>query len=275
MGVDPALARHSLMAAAGRTAELVASLDMDRPVAGLDWSVGETAAHLVIALRVFTSSVLGDDREWREWEDRIPDVATPDRMEIVNRLMIAAEPRRVAAAAARAIADGAGAFLAATAGLSPAQVLPTPWYGRNDTLTVAAATCLLLGEQVIHGHDMARSARRRWPIRREDALLIFDAVRTMMPKLANPAMLDGVSASYDIRLGRSSRFVVTFGHGTASVEPGPGHGVDCHLLAEPVALLLLGYGRTTQWRAIAGGKLLTWGRRPWLAFRLPGFFSHP
>jgi len=44
--------------------------------------------------------------------------------------------------------------------------------------------------------------------------------------------------------------------------------VDCHILASPVALLLVLYGRISQWGPIAKGQLFTWGRRPW---RAPGF----
>jgi hypothetical protein len=45
--------------------------------------------------------------------------------------------------------------------------------------------------------------------------------------------------------------------------------------ADPAALLLVLYKRRSQWPAIARGKLLAWGRRPWLAFSLAGRFHQP
>lgn len=272
--IDSAAVRRSLGAAAGRSAGMIATLESDLPVGGSEWTVGETAAHLIITLRGFTGSVTGDDEGWRAWEARIPDVRTPQRLAVMNRLMIAAEPGRTPMVAARAITDAVEAFLTATAGLPPAQPVATPWYGLHRTLTVAEATSLLLGEQVVHGRDVAMTAHRKWPIDRRDALLVFDAVQELLPMMADPAAIGDVTAAFEVHLGRSARFVLRFADGAVTVEPG-GQRVDCHVVADPVQMLLLGYGRTTQWRVIGRGKLFTWGRRPWLAFRLPGFFSHP
>ncbi len=273
--IDTEEARRHLADAARRTAELIGSLDQDLPIAGSEWTVGDTAAHLLIALRGFTHSAIGDYREWYEWEDRLPKAPTPVRVAALNRAMLAAEPRHDASATGAAIAEAADAFIAATAALPPQQAVPTPWYGDNQTLKVAEATCLLLGEQVVHGYDIARAVGRKWPISKQDALLIFEAGRQMMPKIADPATIANVSATYDLRLGRTTRFVVQVADGAVTVEPASGQRVDCHVLAEPVALLLLAYGRTNQWHAIGRLKMITWGTKPWLAFRFASFFSKP
>jgi hypothetical protein len=55
-------------------------------------------------------------------------------------------------------------------------------------------------------------------------------------------------------------------------DPGP---VDVHVSADPAALLLVVYRRQSQWRHLAGGRLLAWGRRPWLALTLVGRFHNP
>ncbi len=274
--IDTRTAQTCLAAAAQRTAALIESLGTDRPVAGSEWTVGETAAHLIIALRGFTHSVTGDDREWRKWEDRIPDARTPERIETLNRSLIAAEPRRSAQEAARAINEGVAAFLAATTTLPPDQDVLTPWYGDGASLTVAEATCLLLGEQVVHGYDVARAAGRKWPISTTEALLIFEAAQRMMPKMADPITIGGASITYELRLGRATRLAVRIADGTAIIEPmAAGQRVDCHVLAEPVAMVLLAYGRISQWQAIGRARMITWGTKPWLAFRLATFFSHP
>ncbi|MDQ6784024.1 MAG: maleylpyruvate isomerase N-terminal domain-containing protein [Actinomycetota bacterium] len=273
--IDIRDARRSLVATAQRNGELIGSLDMKLRVRGSEWTVGETSAHLIIALRGFTGSVTGDDREWQEVHAQIPTARTPERIAAMNRLTIAAEPQRSPSMTAGAITDGVDAFLAATAALAPHHVVATPWYGDGDTLTVAKATCLLLGEQVLHGYDIARTAGQKWPITRQDAVLVFEAVRDMLPKMADPNTLGQVTATYEIRLGRTARFVVHVADGAAIVENVAGQRIDCHVLAEPVAMLLVGYGRINQWRAIGKFKMFTWGRRPWLAFRFTSFFSHP
>jgi hypothetical protein len=47
------------------------------------------------------------------------------------------------------------------------------------------------------------------------------------------------------------------------------------LSADPVAFLLLAYGRRGQWPLIAQGRLLSYGRKPWLALSLRSLFVNP
>jgi hypothetical protein len=47
---------------------------------------------------------------------------------------------------------------------------------------------------------------------------------------------------------------------------------DCTIVAEPVTFFLLALGRCTTARAVARGKILTWGRKPWLAAGFPALF---
>jgi hypothetical protein len=168
-------------------------------------------------------------------------------------------------------------FLDATAGRGPRDALPTPWYAPQATLPVLHATCLLLGEQVIHGRDIARAFGRRWPVPHADACLMFHGVRSMVPLAVDADAVRGVTAAFDVWLRRGPRAVVRIREGRASVDPWePGSGpVDCHVSADPATFMLVGYGRISQWRAVAGGRLLAWGRRPWLALRLVGYFSSP
>lgn len=270
-------ARLALADAAKRTAELIGLVDdMDLPVPGSEWSVGGTASHLIFVLRAFTDSADGDDKTWQQVEGTIATTTgAAERVAAINRLLIPAEPSRSPAAAGVAITEGVEAFLASTIALSPHHVVPTPWYGTNESLTVAEATCLLLGEQAIHGYDIAKAARRKWPITRTDACLILEAVHAMMPKMADPDALKSVSATYRLHLGGTSGFIVQCTNGAIHVEPPVSKRIDCHVAADPVAFVLLGYGRVSQWQVIARAKMITWGRKPWLAFRLTSFMTHP
>jgi hypothetical protein len=63
--------------------------------------------------------------------------------------------------------------------------------------------------------------------------------------------------------------------GEAVVETIPSRRVDCYISADPVAFFLVATGLESHWRLIARGKLMTWGRRPWLAVRLPTLFVVP
>lgn len=61
----------------------------------------------------------------------------------------------------------------------------------------------------------------------------------------------------------------------AATVTAPGPAADCWISADPVAFLLVGYGRTSQWSAILRGKLLGGGRKPWLAPAFGGLITGP
>jgi hypothetical protein len=42
-----------------------------------------------------------------------------------------------------------------------------------------------------------------------------------------------------------------------------------------VALLLVSYGRISQWRPALTGKMVAWGRRPWLGLFLTHYLVRP
>ncbi len=74
---------------------------------------------------------------------------------------------------------------------------------------------------------------------------------------------------------RGSRFAVTVIDGEAVVETIPSRRVDCYISADLVTFFLVATGLESQWRLVARAKLMTWGRRPWLAVRLPTLFVVP
>jgi uncharacterized protein (TIGR03083 family) len=280
-GYHSAAARHdhqatraALSAAAGRGAALMASLpDLDRPVPRSEWTLADVAAHLVIGFQGYTDAALGEAERWRPHIAEGTDFS--ERVRTLNQRTLGGAPRLEPAAAGAAIEEAARLFLEATAGLDPALTLGTPWYGDGAAVSLAAATALLLGEQLMHGRDVAHGLGRRWPITGDEATLVLEAMRAMIPLAVNPARAGRLTASYELRVGPLVRFVVRLADGRASVEESAGQAVDCRIAAQPVALLLVAYGRMSQWQAIARGRLMAWGRRPWLGPRFPGLFFKP
>jgi hypothetical protein len=55
-------------------------------------------------------------------------------------------------------------------------------------------------------------------------------------------------------------------------SPGPAPNADCRISADPVAFLLTGADRESQWKAVLTGKMLAFGRKPWLALRFKKLF---
>jgi hypothetical protein len=251
--------RAEVELAAARFDALVAGLDPDRAVDGSDWAVGDTSAHVITVL----------DR-WRRMAggaslDVAPGRAFGPRMAEINRREIDAV---AGADAADSVRDATVRWLEVAADPT-AEMHP---FGLDDaTCTLAEAAGVLLGEILLHGRDVARSTGGSWPITRHQALAVDEGVLPLLPVLYDGAPTRGHTYEIDLRLrGRAPGRAICLRCGPTAVVVTEGHGQhpDVHISADPVTWLLLGYGRMSRTRAAAGGGLVTWGRRPWLALRL-------
>jgi hypothetical protein len=68
---------------------------------------------------------------------------------------------------------------------------------------------------------------------------------------------------------------LTFRDGALDVSEERQGRVDCHLSADPWSFMLVSYGRVGQWNAALRGKVVTWGRRPWLGVKLGRLSATP
>lgn len=272
MRTDLAQARATLEAAADRTADLLHSIpDGDLPVKGSDWTVGEVGAHLVFGLQGLAQAVEGS---FDTVSPYIPDTEVfRDRLTAVTAGTLELLPERRPSVLAKLVLDAAQTFLTVTAERASDEVVRTPWYGSQASLSMGGATRLLAGEQIIHGYDIAQTVAHQWPISTADAVVVLPL--EMIPLVVNPATARGHTANYEVHARGGPRFVVRFNEGVAAVEPARGQTIDCHLSADPVDLMLVVYGRISQWGPIARGRLLAWGRKPWLGLRFKNLFFNP
>jgi hypothetical protein len=104
--------------------------------------------------------------------------------------------------------------------------------------------------------------------------MVIDGVTPILPGWVNAATAAGRTATYQIRLRGGRGYTWSFSNGRLRVAgdlPRP----DVTILADPVSFLLVTYRRRSQWSQIARGRMVAWGRRPWLAFSLVGMFHEP
>ncbi|MFB7666392.1 SCP2 sterol-binding domain-containing protein [Kitasatospora sp. NPDC056138] len=256
------------------TAEEIAQVLRSRPeptvrIPGAAWSVGEAAAHLALANRLMAEIAAGLERPYGD--------GSPHGLAAANTEALAAYPERDPVVLADAIVGYARAFAAAVTGpvggaQEAAGCLLTPM-GPLDRATLAS---YLLTHQLGHGYDLARALRRPHMVNRERVELSLPFLLTAMPRVVDRHMAAGRHVRYTIGLrGVGERYTVTLADGTVTVSRPPAPGADCVILAEAVTFFLLALGRRTPGQALARGKILAWGRKPWLAPAFPRYFKAP
>ena len=158
---------------------------------------------------------------------------------------------------------------------------PRQWIAEGITFGQSVLTYHALNETVVHGYDIARAAGRPWRIEPAHASMvltrfIIPLVRVADPRMfVNDAAAAGLRATYDVRIRGGEAFHFIFDDGALSIEDPSSRRVDCHISADPAAFLLVVWARQSQWSAIATGKLMAWGRKPWLGFRLRSLIRNP
>ena len=133
-------------------------------------------------------------------------------------------------------------------------------------------TCVLIGELLVHGHDMAQATGQPWTIRSVHARYAVAGLASVLPMAVDAAATRGVDLGYELRVRGGPRLVLRFRDGMLRVERSAGQAVDFRLSVEPAPYLLVSYGRSSQWAAILRGQIRAWGRKPWLALRVKRCF---
>ncbi|MEU7426399.1 maleylpyruvate isomerase family mycothiol-dependent enzyme [Streptomyces sp. NPDC040750] len=256
------------------TAEDIAALlrsasDTGLPVPGSDWTVGEAAAHLALANELMADLAAGRERPYGD--------GTPQSLAAANARSLADFDERRAEPLARMITDKAEAFLDAVArplsGEAADDRVPTTPLGPMPRSVLAS---YLLTHMLGHGYDLARAVRRPHMIDPALVSLCMPFMLSVMPRVTAKATTAGLTARYRIRLRGGEAFGVSVADGAVEVTPGPPpYRADCTILIEPTTFLLIALGRRNPWRAMAAGRVLAWGPRPWLAPGFPALFTAP
>ena len=153
---------------------------------------------------------------------------------------------------------------------------PVEWHG-GLRLPLSTACCVLAGEALVHGRDVARAAGKAWSIGGDRARTVLVGLQPVIPHYVDVERAAEVRACYDLRLrgGERPRTFFVFDRGSVSVERPSDRPVDCRIWADPVAFLLVAYGRMGPWPPTLQGKILAAGRKPWLALRLSELLKKP
>ena len=222
-------------------------------VPGLDWTVGEVAAHLVSLTQ--------------RYEPFVQDQSRPsfESMPALNAEELAPLAVRTLGELADDLERGTEALLA----LCPSGAAPARFFDMESDC--ASAIALHVEELLVHGVDIGRATGAAWHVSRREALVAIAGTVQVLPKFVDADATRGRRIVFEIRLRGGPTIGVTFDDGAATVTEGRVAHADCRISGDPVAFLLMGTGRSSQWRALATGKMLAFGRRPWLGLQFRNY----
>ncbi len=271
MGVSgPSAEVAHARAALGRVAADLCSLlesigDGGAMVPKSEWTIRDVATHVALGTEAYVGYVLGATEAFVD----VSDIAGGS-LASTNAARVQAEPAQALPELATRLRAASSALLEVTAGRQGDQIVM--W--NRQPLALADMLGIGLGEYLLHGRDIAAASSQRWTIEPADARLVLAAALPLLPLLVDPVTTANAHARYDVRVRGGVRVVVSIRDGELTVSH-DAERVDCHVSADPVALLLVAYGRRSQWVPILTGKLLAWGRRPWLGPRFVRYLVTP
>jgi hypothetical protein len=180
-------------------------------------------------------------------------------------------PERGGERLADLILEGTRSYLQVAEGVPAGFVAQTPM----GPMDIDTCTSYMLTHLMMHGWPIARALRKRRPFEATHVELTLAFITSIMPAILHEPVAGGFTACYEVHFRGGPRLSFMFDGGQLTIASAPTRSVDCHISAEPVAFFLVGTRLTGQWGQIARGRLMTWGRKPWLALRFAGLVSPP
>lgn len=266
--VDWTAARRAVAQAGPRlTAMLRSTTQAQAPALG-EWDVTQVATHISHAIDAITAMTSGGG-------NLIADISG---LPMLSRVMLEGEGRRPLTEIADRIDASVARYLQAMEAAAATGDTTHSWLIQGTQMRLSTLTCQVLNEVTVHGHDIAVAVGAPWPIDRTHAALILQGfVFPSLDTLGRAMVVQDKAgdARFEVRLRGDGRAWFAFAGGDLSVERAPQGPVDCHLSVDPEAFLLVAWNRITQWSAMPKGKLLAWGKKPWLGLQLRSWLRNP
>jgi hypothetical protein len=258
-------AKERAVVIAGRIGDLLRPLqDTSKPVPNTQWTIGETGAHLAFAKDLMARMVMGEALTYSD--------GTREGLAAANMESLGGFTERNGAALAEMIEASVDAFFRTAEALPEGSRRASPL----GPLPVEVYSSYVLSHLLMHGESMARALGKPSIMDRESVLAAMPFIIFAMERFVDPRTTRDLTAAFALHLrGEDRTYYITFDRGEPRFTSEKVRRVDCHISADPVALLKVGFRIIRQWGPIATFKLTTWGPKPWLAFRFAGLFLPP
>jgi uncharacterized protein (TIGR03083 family) len=226
-----------------------------------NWSVRDVAAHLLDVVEDHQNVARGNGTA----------VATSEEIGPHNQRLVEARAETDVAAIAERYEREMAAYVDYLDGVDGDPIVS--WADIKIPLsTVIAAD---IAECLMHGFDITNAEGRPWHIDPRRAALSSKGISPMTMNYVDKENAAGVRAAFDLRLRGQWQLHFLFDDGELSIEEPANRPIDVHISADPVAFMLVGYGRASQWGPLLKGKIVAYGRKPWLAMRFGSLLRNP
>jgi uncharacterized protein (TIGR03083 family) len=248
-----------------RVAEAAAAApDPARPVPATPaWTVEDVVAHLITTVDRYAAGPTG----------RMARVSDPAQLPALNEQLLRAVERPPMPHLLAELHARTHALLDQVDAYGDAQ--PGYLFNGDRPVRPDQALGILIGELTVHGGDIAAVASTPWPVGPREVELVLYGLAPVLPGFVRPDRGGGHSARYDLRVRGGHGHAWEFRDGELDCYADPGARFDCHVSAEPGALLGVMYRRCSPWRPALTGRVTAWGRRPWLGLGLAERFHPP
>jgi uncharacterized protein (TIGR03083 family) len=232
--------------------------DSNRQAIGT-WTVGETAAHVARSAEYFLEAA----------KEETTLVALDDVADD-NAEFLADNPERDPHVLADRSEDNELALTTYVESLDG-----DPAVEVFDGVVVPMSTLLAveLAEVLVHGYDIAGASGLDWQIASDHAALTVGGLLPILPDMIDPAKATGFDARIAFRIRGGIQATLVFNNGVLQIEAASGEPVDCRLTVDPATYLLLSFNRINPTIPTLQGKIVAWGRRPWLAVKMASLFK--
>jgi hypothetical protein len=266
----------------GRVVGLLRSVRNPSAPALGDWNVAEVAMHLSQAWMAVPGLAGRDTSAIRQV---LPELTGPSLirelwdLSDLTSLGVRNDPERNCSVLADRIEQRATGYFAAIDQSAAAD--PRAWLVDGSEVALSTLTYHLLNETVVHGWDIARGDGQRWEVRPDSACLVLEGflipvLRALGPRdLVDQVVASGLRATYEIRVKGCHRYMFVFDDGALTVEDPAGQPVDCTIDADPVAMLMVTWGRLHQSEAIVKRQLVASGPKDYLGPKFRGLMRNP
>ncbi|MGH2787921.1 MAG: maleylpyruvate isomerase family mycothiol-dependent enzyme [Actinomycetota bacterium] len=227
------------------------------------WTIRDVAAHL--------------NRNFEPYIDMLRGAGSPvlsiDDIAAFNDAMIATAEATSVVDLAAALESKIPEFAAAVDDAGPD---PLGWHA-GIRLPVETFCALMIGEALVHGYDIARADNKPWHIDPAAVRTAFVGLLPLLPYYVDEKAAAGFRARIELTLRgeEEATAFLAFDDGRLAIERDARGPIDCHISADPVAFMLVSYGRIGPVAPALTGKMVAWGRKPWLGFKVPKLLKSP